>query len=73
MVHAPKAGRTARFPKDSLEILKRKGWWGLLVPQEHGGLGADALITCLVVEELAKHCPSTAMCYKMHLEACELS
>ena len=26
----------------------------------------------LVVEELAKRCPSTAMCYKMHLEASEV-
>jgi alkylation response protein AidB-like acyl-CoA dehydrogenase len=25
--------------------------------------------TCLIVEEVAKQCLSTAMCYKMHLEA----
>jgi alkylation response protein AidB-like acyl-CoA dehydrogenase len=29
------------------------------------------LTTCLVVEEISKKCPSTAMCYKMHLEAVE--
>ena len=34
--------------------------------------GADLLTTCLIVEELSKHCPSTAMCYKMHLEAAEI-
>ena len=27
--------------------------------------------TCLIVEEISKKCPSTAMCYKMHLEAVE--
>ncbi len=69
---AAEVDRAARFPKESLEALRREGFWGLRVSQEHGGLGADALTTCLVVEEIAKHCPSTAMCYKMHLEACEL-
>ena len=69
---AEEVDRAARFPKDSLEALRIEGLWGLRVAQEHGGLGADALTTCLVVEEIAKHCPSTAMCYKMHLEACEL-
>ena len=29
------------------------------------------MTTCLIVEEVAKQCPSTAMCYKMHLEAVE--
>src|SRR5919205_611974 len=43
-----------------------------LAAREIGPLAADVLTTCLVVEEIAKHCPSTAMCYKMHLEACEL-
>lgn len=69
---AAETDRAARFPTASLEALRREGLWGLRVAQEHGGLGADALTTCLVVEEIAKHCPSTAMCYKMHLEACEL-
>ena len=69
---AAETDRAARFPTASLEALRREGLWGLRVAQAHGGLGADALTTCLVVEEIAKHCPSTAMCYKMHIEACEL-
>ena len=69
---AAEVDRAARFPQESLEALRREGFWGLRVSQAHGGLGADALTTCLVVEEIAKYCPSTAMCYKMHLEACEL-
>src|SRR5919197_6248699 len=64
---AEEADRAAQFPKASLEALRREGFWGLRVSQEHGGLDADALTTCLVVEEVAKYCPSTAMCYKMHL------
>lgn len=64
--------RLARFPKESLDALRDAGLWALRVSKEHGGLGGDLVTTCLVVEEVAKQCPSTAMCYKMHLEATEL-
>ena len=72
---APRAGETdskRHFPRASLDGLKGAGLWGLRVDKDKGGLGADLLSTCLVVEELAKKCPSTAMCYKMHVEAAEL-
>ena len=72
---APRAGETdskRQFPRASLDGLKGAGLWGLRVDKDKGGLGADLLSTCLVVEELAKKCPSTAMCYKMHVEAAEL-
>src|SRR6266545_2875971 len=72
---APRAedtDRLGRYPRESLEALRREGLWGLRVSKEHGGLGADLLTTVLIVEELAKKCPSTAMCYKMHLEAAEI-
>lgn len=52
--------------------MKREGLWGLRVSKEYGGLGEDLLTTCVIVEEIAKKCPSTAMCYKMHLEASEV-
>ncbi len=72
---APRAAetdKTGTFPRASLDGLKASGLWGLRVSKEHGGLDADLLSTCLVVEELAKKCASTAMCYKMHVEAAEL-
>ena len=69
---AEETDRTGRYPKESLDALRREGLWGLRVSREHGGLGADMLTTCLIVEELSKKCPSTAMCYKMHLEAAEI-
>jgi alkylation response protein AidB-like acyl-CoA dehydrogenase len=31
----------------------------------------DLVTTCLIVEEVAKQCPSMAMCSEMHLEAVE--
>ena len=69
---AAETDRTGEYPRESLDALRREGLWGLRVSKEHGGLGADMLTTCLVVEELSKKCPSTAMCYKMHLEAAEI-
>jgi alkylation response protein AidB-like acyl-CoA dehydrogenase len=63
--------RKAEFPQESLYALRDAGLWSIRVPQQYGGLGLDLVTTCLIVEEVAKRCPSTAMCYKMHLEAVE--
>src|SRR4029450_3654306 len=63
--------RTAQFPQASLSGLRAAGVRAIRVPQQYGGLGLDLVTTCLIVEEVAKQCPSTAMCYKMHLEAME--
>lgn len=62
----------SEFPRESLDALRDAGLWALRVPKEYGGLGEDLLTTCLIVEEISKKCPSTAMCYKMHLEASEI-
>lgn len=69
--HAEKTDRERRYPRESLNALREAGLWGLRVSREHGGLGADLVTTCIIVEEIARRCPSTAMCYKMHLEAAE--
>ncbi len=63
--------RKAEFPRESLDSLREAGLWSMRVPQRYGGLGLDLVTTCLIVEEVSKKCPSTAMCYKMHLEAVE--
>jgi alkylation response protein AidB-like acyl-CoA dehydrogenase len=59
------------FPQESLNSLRDAGLWSMRVPEKYGGLGLDLVTTCLIVEEISKKCPSTAMCYKMHLEAVE--
>ena len=69
---AEETDRLGRFPTESLDALRKEGLWGLRVPKKHGGLGEDMVTTCLIVEELSKKCPSTAMCYKMHIEGAEL-
>jgi isovaleryl-CoA dehydrogenase len=70
--HAAACDAAAKYPSESLEALRKAGLWALRAPKEYGGQGADLLTTCLVVEEIAKQCPSTAMCFKMHLEATDI-
>ena len=36
-------------------------WPALAIPEEHGGVGADALATCIVIEEVARGCASASL------------
>ncbi len=63
--------RKVQFPQESPNPLRDAGLWAMRVPQKYGGLGLDLVTTCLIVEEVSKKCPPTAMCFKMHLEAVE--
>ena len=53
-VVAPRAAevdRTASYPWDVHEALRRNDLLALHVPEEHGGAGADAISTAIVIEE----------------------
>ena len=49
-----------------IEIFRTLGGTNLLVPKEHGGLGADALDSVRVMRALAAVAPSTAVATMMH-------
>jgi len=58
------------YPRKNFEALASLGLLGLLVPQEWGGLGENHTCAAMIVETIARYgCPSTAMCYTMHLGA----
>lgn len=58
------------FPRRNFEALAELGLLGLLVPEEFGGMGEDHVAAAMAVETIARYgCPSTAMCYTMHLGA----
>src|SRR5262249_6720096 len=53
--------RDERFPREILARLSELGVLGMMVPEEYGGAGADALSYVLAVEELARADASIAV------------
>jgi alkylation response protein AidB-like acyl-CoA dehydrogenase len=63
---AVEVDRSGTFPRASIDALGQAGLLGLLSASEVGG-GAESVRTAAsVIEELAKHCASTAMVVMMH-------
>ena len=59
------------YPRKNFEALAAMGLMSLTIPKELGGRGENHLCAAMVVETIARYgCPSTAMCYTMHLGAC---
>jgi len=54
--------RTCGPPYKAFDVLAKNRLLGLLVPREEGGEGAGFLDTCLVLEEISKECPVSALC-----------
>lgn len=60
---APRARQideTETFPRPALEAFARAGLLGVLVPEEFGGSGGTMVQYCLIMEEVASACGSTA-------------
>ncbi len=69
---APAAGevdRAAAYPQAALDALARAGLLGLVSAKEVGGLGEGIRAATLVVEQIARHCASTALVVCMHYAA----
>ena len=61
---APRAAEVdekAEFPQDSYDALRKADFHAVHIPEEYGGAGADALATCIVIEEVARACASTSL------------
>lgn len=48
------------IPPDLIDAMAELGYFGILIPEEHGGLGLGAFEYCLVAEELARGWMSVA-------------
>jgi alkylation response protein AidB-like acyl-CoA dehydrogenase len=53
--------KTAEFPWDVVELYRENGLFGLMFDEEHGGVGASALMTLVAIEEVAKMCATSAL------------
>ena len=51
----------ARYPREAADALRAADFHAPHVPEEYGGAGADALATCLVIEEVARACVSSSL------------
>ncbi len=56
----------SEFPWENVAAMAERGWLGVSVPTELGGMGRDYLSYILVVEELAKHDASHAITVSAH-------
>lgn len=59
-----------RFPVETVEKLKKYGFFGIPFPKEYGGAGADNLAYSMAVEELGKVCGTTAVIVSAHTSLC---
>ena len=55
------------FPYENIQRMKDTGYTALVLPESHGGLGADLVDFCLCQERLAQGCGATALAINMHL------
>jgi acyl-CoA dehydrogenase len=59
--HAAEADEKSEFPQASYDALRAADFHAPHIPEQYGGAGADALATCIVIEEVARACASTAL------------
>ena len=51
---ATEIDRERRFPWENVKAMGERGWFGIPIPREYGGLGRDYLSYTLAVQELAR-------------------
>jgi alkylation response protein AidB-like acyl-CoA dehydrogenase len=59
--HAAEADETGQFPQASYDALVAADFAAPHIGEEYGGAGADALATCIVIEEVARACASSSL------------
>ena len=59
--YAAEVDKTSSFPQHAYDALRRADFHAPHIPEEYGGMGADALATCIVIEEVARACASSSL------------
>jgi alkylation response protein AidB-like acyl-CoA dehydrogenase len=59
--YAAEVDETPSFPQAAYGALVASDFHAPHVPEEYGGVGADALATCIVIEEVARACASSSL------------
>ncbi len=58
---AAEIDKSAGFPWDVVELFRENDLFGVMYDEEHGGVGASALMTLVVIEELSKVCATSGL------------
>jgi alkylation response protein AidB-like acyl-CoA dehydrogenase len=59
--YAADVDENERYPVEARKALERSGFHAIHIPEEYGGQGADAIATCIVIEEVARVCASSSL------------
>ena len=59
--HAAQDDEKSDFPQAALDALVAADFHAPHIAEEYGGVGADALATCIVIEEIARACASSSL------------
>ncbi|QNN53659.1 acyl-CoA dehydrogenase family protein [Nocardioides mesophilus] len=59
--HAAEVDEQSTFPQQAYDALAASDFAAPHVSEEYGGAGADALATCIVIEEVARACASSSL------------
>jgi alkylation response protein AidB-like acyl-CoA dehydrogenase len=59
--YAPEVDETASYPQAAHDALVASDFHAPHVPEQYDGVGADALATCIVIEEVARGCASSSL------------
>lgn len=59
--HAAAVDEESRFPDEALTALVSTDFHAPHIAEQYGGVGADALATCIVIEEVARVCASSSL------------
>jgi alkylation response protein AidB-like acyl-CoA dehydrogenase len=59
--HATEVDEAAAFPKVAYDALRAADFHAPHIPDTYDGVGADALATCIVIEEVARVCASSSL------------
>src|ERR687890_1526978 len=59
--YAAEVDEAATFPQAAYEALAAADFAAPHIPEEYGGAGADALATCIVIEEGARACAASSL------------
>jgi alkylation response protein AidB-like acyl-CoA dehydrogenase len=59
--HAADVDERGEYPQEAHDALVASDFFAPHIPEEYGGAGADALATCIVIEEVARVCASSSL------------